>query len=100
MANGEVTGEESPEVPITDSLSTLAVKNSARHFFYSLTPHEKRRRYDQAGKLLADASHFRQYLTDPDRSIQRQARREIDRRLTELGALGFLLVTQNGRKRP
>lgn len=104
-ANGRKKGEtreperEGGELPITDSLTTLQIAPAARSFFYSLTPHEKRNRYDQAGRLLDQLAVLRQYLGDPHPDIRRQTEHEIRRRVLELEEIGFILAQQETRKR-
>ncbi len=71
---------------------TLQVKPDAARFFYSLTAHEKRRRYDRAGQILDEIAYFEKHRSDPERAIQHQAEREIGRRRRDLSELGFWLA--------
>jgi DNA-binding transcriptional ArsR family regulator len=92
-AKTPANGNPSGKLPITDRAFTLQVKPDHRQFFYSLTAHEKRRRYDAAGRLLDELAYFEKHRSDADHAIKNQAEIEIGRRRRDLSDLGFWLAT-------
>jgi DNA-binding transcriptional ArsR family regulator len=99
-ANPSAEAQAGREVPITERSSPLRVSKDARAFWYSLSPHEKGRRFSLAEAAAERVLHFRQYVDNPDRNISHQARHEVERYANELRSLGFYLTSPNGQEKP
>lgn len=104
VPNGQTKGEDSwPAGSLPDGADNGETVNltldpqAAKNFRY-LPQSAKRAITIEAENLNQEIQHYRQYVNDPDHSIAHQARHEIERRLHQLGELGFIVPAHNERK--